>query len=92
MTISKLELRPPLPPPLSHAGIAFIVPVANGETPLPSPMIAAIASALHAVLPPGDCVTLPNGQLVFSSGSTNSQHQSVWHTAGLLEAIERSVL
>lgn len=92
MATTKLLLRPPLPPPLSHEDITFISPEAKEAATLRPETIAAIASALHALLPPGDCTTLSNGQLVFSSGSSVSHNQSVWHIAGLLEAIERSAL
>lgn len=82
--MSRVELRPPLPTPLSHEGIRFVMP-ALAAAKLSEPEVAAIASALTALLPPGDFAVSPSGELVFSSSLT----ESFWHRAGLLEGIER---
>ena len=77
-------LRPPLPPPLTHDGIAFIRGDAAGE--ISPTVLNSIASALSAALPQGDFEVSASGNLIFSLGELPSQ----WRNAGRLEGIDRS--
>lgn len=85
-----IELKPPLPPPLSHEGIQFIAPI--GVSELSPQLLAAIGTALQSLLPAGDFETAPDGRLSFSHNSHKAEPLSLWRQAGLLEGIERSTL
>jgi hypothetical protein len=90
--MTKLTPRPPLPSPLSHEGITFVLDRSlAGELPS-SEVIAAIAVALHEMLPTGDIVVDADG-VVHIQGVPAQQHPvSLWYQAGLLAGIERSSL
>ena len=79
------ELRPPLPPPLSHEGIRFVRGASRREE-VSSEILSIIATALHKALPVGDFSVDGSGNLTFS----HSEASSLWRSAGRLEAIERS--
>jgi hypothetical protein len=84
-------LRPPLPPPLSHAGITFVFDAPNTAATLAPETVAAIATALSAILPAGDLVLDPLGNLsAVGTHATSSAAASLWYQAGLLVGIERS--
>jgi hypothetical protein len=78
-------LRPPLPPPLSHEGIAFVAAPSQTSGELSAAEIAAIASALSSALPPGDFHLTEGGTLLYS----NSGQLSPWGLAGRLESLRR---
>jgi len=78
-------LRPPLPPPLSHDGIEFVLGRSTSGH-LPPEILVQIASAISAALPPGDFEVAPSGHLVFSQDGPSSR----WFTAARLESIDRS--
>ncbi len=80
------NLRPPLPPPLSHEGILF-VPGAVRSGEISHDTLALIASVLGNALPPGDFTVDATGTLHY----TTTESPSLWRAAGRLEAIERSV-
>jgi len=80
------NLRPPLPPPLSHEGIIF-VPGAVRPGDISQETLLLIASALGNALPPGDFTVDATGTLHY----TTTESPSLWRAAGRLEAIERSV-
>ncbi len=79
------NLRPPLPPPLSHEGIIF-VPGAVRSGELSHETLSLIASALGNALPPGDFTVDASGTLRF----TTTESPSLWRSTGRVEAIERS--
>jgi hypothetical protein len=79
------ELRPPLPPPLSHEGIRFVRGT-NRPGEVSQEVLSLIAATLHKALPPGDFSVDGSGNLTFSCNETSS----LWRSAGRLEAIERS--
>ncbi len=83
--MSAVELRPPLPPPLSHDGITFVMPKILSASP-PEAVISAIAAALASMLPPGDFAASADGRLVFHASGA----ESLWYQAGLLQAMERA--
>ena len=83
--MSAVELRPPLPPPLSHDGIIFVMPKATGRGLGPE-VLSAIAAAISAALPPGDFAVSPDGRLVYQASGA----ESLWYRSGLLEAMERA--
>jgi hypothetical protein len=87
------SLRPPLPPPLSHEGIRFVFDRASASDSLTPETIAAIATALNAVLPAGDLSVDAHGNLrvLGATGGADSR-PSLWFQAGLLAGIERSSL
>jgi hypothetical protein len=79
------NLRPPLPPPLSHEGIQFVAgTVRAGE--LSHDTLSLIASAFGNALPPGDFTVDGSGTLHF----TTAESPSLWRSAGRVEATERS--
>lgn len=79
------ELRPPLPPPLSHDGIRFVLGTTrSGE--VSQETLSLIASTLSNGLPPGDFTVDASGNLIF----TNNETPSLWRSSGRLEAIDRS--
>lgn len=79
------ELRPPLPPPLSHKGIQFVRGASRPGEVSPE-LLSIIAATLHKALPPGDFSVDGSGNLTFS----HNEASSLWRSAGRLEAIERS--
>ena len=80
-----ITLRPPLPTPLSHDGIRFVIGATRaGE--VSQEILSRIASTISAALPPGDFTVDSAGNLTFSS----SEQSSLWRSSGRLEAIERS--
>jgi hypothetical protein len=90
-------LHPPLPPPLSHTGIAFIFDTnpacSKGEELEPDKVLALIAASLSTLLPEGDLVVNHNREVVSlragGSSDTSSLAPSLWYQAGLLAGIER---
>ena len=82
-----VELRPPLPPPLSHDNIPFIPPLKRGTT-ASAAEVTAIAAALSALLPPGDFVVRPDGKALFSPVPT----PSTWTSTARLEGLQRELL
>jgi hypothetical protein len=92
--MSSIALRPPLPSPLSHVDIPFVIDLgAVGAERLSDHLVVAIASCLQALLPEGDLSTDATGALV--QHRTHTPYRDVptlWHQAGLLEGIERSSL
>lgn len=78
------SIRPPLPPPLSHEGVSFVL---GKESPrLSDGVVSAIALALSHVLPPGDFMATPQGGLAL----VHTDALSPWTMAGRLESIDRS--
>lgn len=95
--MSSAIIRPPLPPPLSHEGIRFVldrnVAGCSSDRALPEEIIAIIAASLHELLPPGDLVVNERGQVAPSKPNNITQRPvSLWHQAGLLAGIDRSPL
>ncbi len=83
--MSTVELRPPLPPPLSHEGITFVKSPSRHATALSPNTVVAIATALNQLLPSGDFVVTGDGRLeLIESGVP-----SAWSVAARLEAVER---
>lgn len=78
-------LRPPLPPPLSHEGIRFVMGTSQSGD-LAQETLALIAATLHRALPQGDFTVDGSGNLTF----TSNESPSLWRAAGRLDAIERS--
>jgi hypothetical protein len=87
------NLRPPLPAPLSHEGIPFVLDLSSAAAEPSAETLAAIAASLTLMLPEGDLYLDAHGQL-HSQGSaaTSSRPASLWFQAGLLSGIERSSL
>jgi len=81
-----VKLRPPLPPPLSHEGIAFVSTPAHDPQRLSPQTLVAIALALGELLPSGDFVSTADGKLY----QQDVAPQSPWVTAARLESVERS--
>jgi hypothetical protein len=77
-------LRPPLPAPLSHDGITFVVGDSN-VSGVSEEALMEIASALTAALPAGDFEVSPGGRLVYAEPEGSSQ----WRVAGRIESIQR---
>lgn len=77
-------LRPPLPPPLSHDGITFVVGDSYSSG-VSEETLAEIACALTATLPPGDFEVSSGGLLVYAEPEGSSQ----WRVAGRIESIQR---
>lgn len=92
--MSSIALRPPLPSPLSHDGIPFILDLEGARTErLSDQLIVAIASCLQELLPEGDLTTDADGALVQLHTNAPYRHvPTLWHQVGLLEGIERSSL
>lgn len=87
------SLRTPLPPPLSHEGIRFVFDRASASDSLTPETIAAVATALNAVLPAGDLSVDARGNLrVLGATGGAEPRPSLWFQAGLLAGIERSSL
>lgn len=85
-------LRPPLPAPLSHEGIAFVFDRTINSGTLSAEIISAIAAALHETLPPGDIFVDANGAVHIRGTAPHAHTVSLWYQAGLLAGIERSSL
>jgi hypothetical protein len=87
-------LRPPLPPPLTHDGIRFILdPASSSNSELSPEIVAAIGASLELTLPSGDLTVDSSGAIVQVLGRFNSQDiPSLWRQAGLLAGINRSPL
>ena len=79
-------LQPPLPPPLSHDGIAFVLSSVGGAE-VPAQALSDIALALAAALPAGDFDVSPSGLLVYAE----TEGRSLWRAAGRIESVERGV-
>lgn len=92
--MSTPALRPPLPAPLSHDGIAFALDTgAAGSGRLSDQILVAIASSLQAILPAGDLTVDQNGAVVsLESAASSTWSASLWYQSGLLAGIERSRL
>jgi hypothetical protein len=92
--MSESKLRPPLPPPLTHDGIRFILGHSSSSGSELSPeILAAIGAALELVLPAGDLTVDSSGAIVQAQNHFNSQGiPSLWRQAGLLAGIDRSPL
>ncbi len=92
--MSSPQLRPPLPTPLSHDGIAFTLDTGvEGGGRLPDRMLVAIASSLQTILPEGDLTVDSSGTVVAVGNSARFEAPpSLWYQSGLLAAIERSRL
>jgi hypothetical protein len=84
--------RPPLPAPLSHDGVAFILDQSVDSGTLTPEVVAAIAVALHHTLPGGDLFVDAAGQLHIRGTAPAAHSMSLWYHAGLLAGIERSSL
>jgi hypothetical protein len=82
--MSTLELRPPLPPPLSHDGITFVKGISDDSRPLSAETVSAIAAAINVLLPQGDFVATSDGRLQLLEPQA-----SPWLTTARIEAIER---
>ena len=83
--MSTVELRPPLPPPLSHEGITFVKSPPRHVAALSPNTVVAIATALNQHLPSGDFVVTGDGRLeIIESGVP-----AAWCVAARLEAVER---
>ncbi len=86
-------MLPPLPPPLSHHEIAFILDL-NSYNDITQNTLAAIAAGLQTILPPGDLKVDHSGTVI--SDSTRQETPltkaplSLWHQSGLLAGINRS--
>lgn len=78
-------LRPPLPPPLTHEGISFVVDTSRNSGELSSEEISAVASALSSALPPGDFHLTEDGALLYAS----SGQLSPWGLTGRIESLRR---
>ncbi len=83
--MSTVELRPPLPPPLNHAGITFVQGCARHPAAVPPSTVAAIATALNQLLPAEDFVVTGDGRFEFNESGI----QSAWSVAARLEAVAR---
>jgi hypothetical protein len=92
--MSESKLLPPLPPPLTHDGIRFILGQSSSSRSELSPeILAAIGAALELVLPIGDLTVDSSGAIIQSQSRLNSQQtHSLWRQAGLLAGIDRSPL
>ena len=92
--MSESKLRPPLPPPLTHDGIRFILGHSSSSGSELSPeILAAIGAALELMLPTGDLTIDSSGAIVQTHSHLNSQGiPSLWRQAGLLAGIDRSPL
>lgn len=83
--MSTVELRPPLPPPLTHEGVIFVKSPPRRAPALSPNTVVAIATALNQLLPSGDFVVTGDGRLeLIESGA-----HSAWCVAARLEAVER---
>lgn len=80
------ELRPPLPPPLSHSDIRFING-ADRSNQISERDLREIAAALSAALPADDFEVAEDGRIIFSP----SAQTSAWSIAGRLEGIARGL-
>ena len=86
-------LRPPLPAPLSHEQVPFVLDLSNGMGVLSPQTVAAIAAALTALLPAGDLLVDQHGHLLSPHAEApTGAASSLWYQAGLLAGIERSSL
>jgi hypothetical protein len=92
--MSEFQLRVPLPPPLTHDGIRFILaPTASSNSELHAEIVAAIGAALEMTLPTGDLTVDSSGAIVQIQSRFNSQDiPSLWRQAALLAGIDRSPL
>jgi len=93
--MSTIALRPPLPSPLSHDGVTFVLDDTTlSAAGLANHVLVAIASALQAVLPAGDLTVDVNGVIIQGSTLTPPPYQalSLWYQAGLLDGVARSSL
>jgi hypothetical protein len=90
--MSESKLRPPLPPPLTHDGIRFILASPRSSTSDLSPeIVAAIGAALELILPKGDLAVDSSGTIVQIQSRFNAgEIPSLWRQAGLLTGIDRS--
>jgi hypothetical protein len=84
--MSTIELRPPLPPPLSHEGITFVKSPPRHATALSPNTVVAIAMALNQLLPSGDFVATGDGRLELQGAGASS----AWSVAARLDAVERN--
>ncbi|MFN4895245.1 MAG: hypothetical protein ACK5GN_06085 [Pseudomonadota bacterium] len=89
-----VTLLPPLPPPLSHSGIPFVLDVSHASTSQPSDeTIVAIAASLQSLLPEGDLTVDSQGTIIQARSSLRATDiRTLWHQVGLIEGIERSSL
>ena len=87
------SLRPPLPPSLSHTGIRFLFDRQAHPHSLTPETIAAIATALSAMLPAGDLLVDTDGIMrVMGTPRDADTRPSLWYQVGLVAGIERSSL
>lgn len=84
--MNNIELRPPLPPPLSHSGITFVFGSFDQAFTLSPATVCAIAAALTNILPAGELSVAPDGRILCCSETV----RSIWHQTGLLEGLERA--
>jgi hypothetical protein len=87
------RLRPPLPEPLTHEGIPFVLDVSNRGGEPSAETLAAIAASLTVMLPEGDLYVDAQGQLHSRTAAGAIRTSvSLWYQSGLLSGIERSSL
>jgi hypothetical protein len=86
-------LRPPLPAPLTHDGIRFVLDRVSAQGTLSPQTLVAIAASLTLLLPDGDFHVDAQGQIqTRTAAGSHGQPVSLWYQAGLLAGIERSSL
>lgn len=84
-------LRPPLPPPLTHEGIRFVLDQSVASEPLPNEILIAIATSLQSLLPVGDLRSNERGELCAVQGASEPV-PSLWYQSGLLIGVDRNPL
>ena len=63
--MSEFQLRAPLPPPLTHDGIRFILgPAGRSNSEISPEIVAAIGASLELTLPSGDLTVDSSGAIV----------------------------
>jgi len=78
-------IRPPLPPPLTHQGITFVLDSSRNGGEISQARLAEIAYALSTALPPGEFSVTEGGSLLYAE----SGQLSPWGIAGRFEALRR---
>lgn len=80
-----MTLRPPLPPPLTHDQISFVIATGEGSG-ISDEVVTEIARAISASLPAGDFEVTPSGHLAYAQ----AESPSMWRSVGRIESVQRS--
>jgi hypothetical protein len=94
--MNSINLRPPLPPPLTHDNIRFVIHDSSASNkPIDAEIVAVIGAALQSVLPSGDLAVASDGSIIQAFNSqeeiqNSSRNASLWYQAGLIAGIDRS--